>query len=138
MLSGGYSSGEEVDDSYSDPDYLIPGDHYLSDEDEELDYVHTTVHNSSQDSMDDDAPLSSYAAAHAAPAPAPAADWTRNKPGTSGFVWRDVENVPRRNGFAGSPGVEDPDLSGDSTPLDCFRAFLTEEIWGHIVTETNR
>ena len=147
--SGYHSEEDEEDDDTDHYSITVDDDVEELDDDEQLDYV--SQHNTSQDSsMDEDAPLSQYVASHAASAPAPASasasasasaaasDWKRNKPGTPGFQWRDAENVPSRYGFDGSPGVRDPDLSIDSTPLDCFRAFLTKEIWGHIVKETNR
>ena len=147
--ASGYHSEEDEEDDDTDHYSITVDDDVEELDDEQLDYV--SQHNTSQDSsMDEDAPLSQYVASHAASAPAPASasasasasaaasDWKRNKPGTPGFQWRDAENVPSRYGFDGSPGVRDPDLSIDSTPLDCFRAFLTKEIWGHIVKETNR
>ena len=94
-----------------------------SDEDEEdIDYV--DVHNLSQSSIGSDEPLSQL--------------WTRNAPGTDKFVWKDTENVPRVVGFAGTPGVVDPDLSSGSSPLECFQAFMTKDIRSHVVKETNR
>ena len=103
----------------------------VEDEDEvdmegELDYV--SVHNTSVSSTDSNEPLSTHVQRL----------WERNQPGSTNFQWKDEENVPRVYGFSGNPGVCDPDLSGDSSVLDCFRAFITRSIMSHVVTQTNR
>ena len=129
-----FHSGSEEDfssDSDSDKEFQ-PADPQSSsdeedDDDEALDYV--SVHNTSTESegLPDDEPLSTFRDRNA----------DKNKPGTKKFFWRDRENVHRKHDFQGVPGVKDPDLHPQSI-LDIFRAFMTLEIWDHVVKETNR
>ncbi|ROT78870.1 putative piggyBac transposable element-derived protein 4 [Penaeus vannamei] len=62
----------------------------------------------------------------------------RNSPGQPGFRWRKKENVPTRYGFRAQPGVNTPGVDSDSSPLELFSFFFTEELMDMIVRETNR
>ena len=42
----------------------------------------------------------------------------------------------RRSAFNRKPGVK-VDLPADATPLQVFNQIVTEELWAHLVTETN-
>ena len=88
----------------------------------DLDYVPTC-----ESSCESDEPLSSYQRRR-----------QDNATGTEGFVWRKKENVPRRHGFRAAPGVKEAHLCKESTPLDIFSCFLTDELLATIVEETNR
>ncbi|ROT77905.1 PiggyBac transposable element-derived protein 4 [Penaeus vannamei] len=93
-----------------------------SGDDSDLDYV------SHDTSLDEDEPLSAYARRLR----------ERNSPGQPGFRWRKKENVPTRYGFRAQPGVNTPGVDSDSSPLELFSLFFTEELMDMIVRETNR
>ena len=121
------SSGESSDhdqgssslDSDSDEDF--EGDDDV--DEEELDFV--SVHDSS---IDSDEPLANHVRR----------SFARNAPGTESFVWNNRENVPRRHGFSGQPGVTVDLLDATSTPKEILDCFLTPELWSIICEETNR
>ena len=120
------------DDSYSSPsdeseEEEVEPEETNVDPDSDVDVDYVSVHNSSMDSNE---PLSTVREDI----------YRKNAPGTTNFSWRDADCIPRKNCFANDRvhGVKDPDLSRTSTPLECFRAFFTREIWSHVVTETNR
>ena len=113
---GRYGSDWEVD---SDSSEYEP-----SSEEEDVDYVSTTI----DESIDDTSPLSVYLAS-GAPA---------NAPGTPRFKWRKTANVPQLRGFTGAPGVKPEDLDSTSSVLDIFGKFFTPELWELMVEETNR
>lgn len=94
--------------------------------DDELDFVST--YNTTVDSaLDSDEPLSVHVTK----------TWNSNAPGTPDFRWRRAENVPRKHSFSGCPGVKVA-LNEDSTSLDIYQEFMTEELISYIVEETNR
>ncbi|XP_047486587.1 piggyBac transposable element-derived protein 4-like [Penaeus chinensis] len=124
---------EEVDeDQVDDPDYFDDGDDADSDctydeldrEEVTLDYV--SAHDTS---IDSDEPLSEYAHRHAA----------RNAPGSKGWKgWYKEENVPRRHGFCGTPGLkEELGLEEDSTPREILDCFFPPDLWQTLETQTN-
>ena len=92
--------------------------------DGEWDYVSTSLDASS----DADLPLGQALLRGAA----------RNAPGTAGFVWKKRENVIRREGFRGQPGVKVDHLTLNSSAMDIFNAFFTAELWTIMKEETNR
>ena len=93
--------------------------------DDELDYVAT--HDSS---IDEDEPLSELARRRS----------SRNAPGSRGWKgWFREDNVPRRYGFSGTPGVkEDLGLTEESTPREIFDCLVPPELWENVVSKTNR
>ena len=95
------------------------------DEDDELDYV--SAHDTS---IDEDEPLSVLARRHS----------SRNEPGSRGWKgWFREDNVPRRHGFCGTPGVkEELGLTSESTPKDILDCLVPPELWEKVVRETNR
>ncbi|XP_042892019.1 piggyBac transposable element-derived protein 4-like [Penaeus japonicus] len=115
--SDGESSGDEYVPRRAEED----SDNSTSSEDE-LDYV-----SQADTTLDSDEPLSTFATKV----------WRRNEPGTPNFVWRKRDNVPKRFGFAGSPGVK-ADLDETSSPLEIFQCFFTDDLLQHIIRETNR
>ena len=121
---------EESNSDDSGDDYQPPVE--ASSEDEELDFVSTTLDSSvpTDDTMDSNAPLARWVAGRA-----PAA---RNAPGTSQFKWRKRENVPQCYGFAGQPGVKADHLTSNSSALEIFSVFFTPELWSLMEEETNK
>ena len=118
------------DDDDQDPDYAQDMDSDCDLEELEsvevpLDYV--SPHDTSIDSED---PLSELARRRS----------LRNAPGSEGWQgWFRDENVPRRHGFSGTPGVdEDLGLEEDSTPKHILDCFFTPELWATMARETNR
>ena len=116
---------ESSDDSGDDYEPPVEAEEQVSEEDEELDYVSTTLDSSlpTDDTMDSNAPLASWVAGRAPVA--------RNAPGTSQFRWRKKENIPQCYGFAGQPGVK-------VDHLEIFSCFFTPELWSLMEEETNR
>ena len=117
---------ESSDDSGDDYEPPVEAEEQVSEEDEELDYVSTTLDSSlpTDDTMDSNAPLASWVAGRAPVA--------RNAPGTSQFRWRKKENIPQCYGFAGQPGVKVDHLTSNSSPLEIFSCFFTPELWSLI------
>ncbi|XP_042875839.1 piggyBac transposable element-derived protein 4-like [Penaeus japonicus] len=115
--SDGDSSGDEYVPRRAEEDSDIGP----SSEDE-LDYV-----SQADTTLDSDEPLSTFVTKV----------WRRNEPGSPNFVWRKKDNVSKRFGFAGSPGVK-ADLDETSSPLEIFQCFFTDDLLQHIIRETNR
>ncbi|XP_042876341.1 piggyBac transposable element-derived protein 4-like [Penaeus japonicus] len=59
-------------------------------------------------------------------------------PTPAGFKWQKRENVPKRFRFTGRPGVNVPDLNGESEPSVFFSQFFTDELLEILVQQTNR
>ena len=119
---------DDDDDDDLDRDLVMQMENDLDDDDDsddELDYV--SAHDSS---IDEDEPLSELARRRS----------SRNEPGSRGWKgWHREDNVPRRHGFCGTPGVkEELGLSEESTPKDILDCLVPPELWEKVVRETNR
>lgn len=112
--SDGASSGSDNDPSWAE------GGTSSSSEDE-LDYVSQV-----DTTLESDEPLATFASRV----------WQRNEPGSPNFVWRKKDNVPKRFGFTGDPGVK-ADLDLYSSPFEIFKCFFTDDLLDHIVSESN-
>lgn len=62
--------------------------------------------------------------------------WNSNALETAAFKWRSREKVPRKHSFCDVPGLK-VELH-ESTPLEVFKEFITDELLAHVVEETNR
>ncbi|XP_063585388.1 piggyBac transposable element-derived protein 4-like [Penaeus indicus] len=82
-------------------------------DDSDLDYV-----SQEDTTIDPDEPLSAYLERRR----------EKTAPGQPGFRWRKKENVPRQFGFDVHPGVNIPELDADSSPLEIFSYFFTDEL----------
>ncbi|PIK35195.1 putative piggyBac transposable element-derived protein 4-like [Apostichopus japonicus] len=54
------------------------------------------------------------------------------------FDWKKEDANPKLFDFTGNPGVNtDTGLGENSTPLECFKQFISDETFDSVVTETN-
>ena len=118
------------DDDDLDSDYEPENDSDLELEEMVRDVVPLDYVASHDTSIDSDEPLSEAARRQS----------LRNAPGSAGWRgWFREENVPRRHGFSGTPGVDEAlGLEEDSTPKEIFDCFFPPELWNTMATETNR